>query len=131
MVFGAGDRFKAVGRRCAGQGFFDDKVMDTVHMIDTLGTEILIALSLVPTAGYAGMYLLFRLSGKLRVNSGGWHAGAVRVGNRVVASAIGLLRMFQPLLKLESWLARRFRSDEDEEADGEVSDVIVEVVPLV
>lgn len=100
-------------------------------MIDAIGTELLLALSLVPTAGYAGMYLVFRLSGKLRVNSGGWHAGAVRVGNRVVASALGLLRTFQPLLSLESWLARRFWSDDDEAADEEVSDVIVEVVPLV
>ncbi|MCD7898062.1 MAG: hypothetical protein LUG50_15545 [Planctomycetaceae bacterium] len=99
-------------------------------MTDVTGTELLLALSLVPTAGYAGMYLLFRLSGKLRVNSGGWHAGAVRVGNRVVASAIGLLRTFHPLLSLESWIARRLRSEDDEETEEDISDVVVEVVPL-
>ncbi len=90
----------------------------------------LLALALAPFAGYAGLYFLLRLAGTLRVGARGWHAAGVDAGGRVVWPALRMFAFFQPLMRLESRLARRFARRGPRAWDQAVPDVVVELIPI-
>ena len=92
--------------------------------------ELFLALPLTPLAGYVWMYLFLRCIGKLSVNARGWHAASVYWGGRVVWSALRMFGFFQPLLKLESGVARRLSRWRPARMEQAVSDVVVELVPI-
>lgn len=92
--------------------------------------ELFLAVPLTPLAGYVWMYLFLRSIGKLSVNARGWHAASVYWGGRVVWSALRMFGFFQPLLKLESGLARRLSRRRPRGREQPVPDVVVELVPI-
>lgn len=83
----------------------------------------------VMSAGYIATYLALRCFGKLSVNAGGWHAGSVDLGRRVVLPALRLFGFFQPLMRWESAVARKLWHRRPREQG--VSEVTVELVRLV
>ena len=104
-----------------------------MNVVDTLsqhGTGALWLLPLLPPVAYLWVYTAFRCLGKLSVNAEGWHAGSVYCGRRVVLSALGLFGLFQPLLRLESGVARKFAALRGKPREQAVSDVVVEVIPM-
>ncbi len=95
-------------------------------------TEFLLALAILLPALYLSLYLLFRARGVLRVNAAGWQAGGVWTGRRLWLPAMWVFGFFQPLLRLESLLARRLDRDREHAAkrDQGVSEVVVELIPM-
>lgn len=89
------------------------------------GLILLLALPLFAVAVYLAVYAALRCWGKLDVTAGGWHAGSVQLGRRVVCSALRLFAAFQSPMRLESALARLWRRKEREQT---VSEVVEEVV---
>lgn len=104
-------------------GCFDMNILDK--------PEFLLALSLAPLGGYACLYLALRLSGTLCVSARGWHAGSVYVGRRMILSAPRLFGFFQTPLRFESGVARWLSRMRDKPMEQAVSEVVVEVIPLV
>lgn len=100
--------------------------------IQTYGEWIglLPALPLTPLAGYVWLYLLLRCAGKLRVGAKGWHAASVHWGDRVVLPALRMFGFFQPLLRMESGIARRVARRLRRKRGQTVSEVVVELVPF-
>lgn len=105
--------------------------MNVFSFVAGNGYGWLLAVVSAPLWGYAGLYLLFRCWGKLRVNADGWHAAGIFAGTRVLLSALRVFGFFQPLLRLESALARKaaglLRSRSGEQP---VSEVVVELIPF-
>lgn len=100
--------------------------MDTVY----LGAAFLAVLMTLP-ALYLAVYAVFRFWGVLAVNAWSWHAGSLTVGRAPVLSAVGLFSFFQPPLRMESALWRRWRDFRKAgSAEPGVSEVVVEVVPM-
>lgn len=93
------------------------------------GIELWLALAAVPVVTYVAAYLGFRLLGMLRVAAGGWHAGCFHLGSRVVIQALPLFAAFQPLLRIEA-ACRRLRRPRAQQGDAAVSEVVVELIPL-
>ncbi len=102
--------------------------MNEITLFDWL--ELFFALPLAPLAGYVWLYLFLRCMGKLCVNARSWHAESVSWGGRVVWSALRMFGFFQPLLRLESGVARRFARRRPKRREPAVSDVVVELIPL-
>lgn len=92
--------------------------------------DLFFALPLTPLAGYLWLYLFLRCAGKLRVGARGWHAASVYWGGRVVWPAMRLFGLFQPLLRLESGVARRVLRWLPRRREQTVQDVVVEFVPI-
>lgn len=104
--------------------------MNTIALPGFYRTELLLAIPLAPVMGYACMYLVLRVLRKLRVNAEGWHAGNVHVGKKVVLPAMWLFALFQPLLRVESALMRRFSRRRGSAQEQTVSEVVVELIPF-
>lgn len=94
--------------------------------------ELLLAVALLLPVLYLSGYLVFRVLGVLRVNAGGWQAGGVGRGGRIWLPALWLFGFFQPLLRAESLLARKWGGKADPGAmrDQGISEVVVELVPM-
>ncbi|MDR0362906.1 MAG: hypothetical protein LBJ46_09540 [Planctomycetota bacterium] len=72
-------------------------------------------------------YALLRFTGKLSVNASGWRADRIGMGGRTLFPAVTVLAAFEPVLKREAWLRRRFAKQKADAAECEVE---VEVVSL-
>lgn len=92
--------------------------------------ELLWALPLTPFAGYVWLYCALRCFGRLSVGAEGWHAAGVDVGGRVLWPALRMFAFFQPLLRLESGLARRVAGRRPTHREQAVPDVVVELIPI-
>lgn len=89
------------------------------------------ALPALPVFGYFAVYFLFRIGGKLSVNAAGWHAGGIEFSDRIMVTALGLFSFFQPVMRLESALARGMgKLTGGSPREQGVSDVVVEVVSM-
>lgn len=86
-------------------------------------------LLVVPGALFLVGYVVLRCRGTLCVASTGWHAGSVRIGRRVLLSALRLFALYQPLMRHEARL-RRWLGGEKRARRDAVSEVVVELVSI-